>query len=146
MEHRKSMQQENDKKKVYLQSYKYYKQTAERLKEQLEELQIHEMSPTLFLSDMPSTHNKRDLSDYIVKYDELFSEIINAHTTAVKRFEEIRNQIELLEDGNEKTVLTLRYLKAYDWENICEKMQYSCCQVHRIHRGALEHFQIVETI
>ena len=146
MEHKKSMQQENEEKKVYLQSYKYYKQEAERLKEQLEELQIHEMSPTFFLSDMPSSHKKKDLSDYIVKYDDLFTRIIQAHTTAVERFEEIRQQIELLEDGNEKTVLTLRYLKDYEWENICKKMQYSWCQVHRIHRGALEHFQIVETI
>ena len=141
-EQKQTMQQENEKKKAYLQSYKNYKQTAKRLEEQLEELRLNEMFPSLIMSDMPSSHNQKDLSDYIVKYDELLSEIIRLRYDAIQRFEEVRQQIELLEDENEKTVLTLRYLRNDTWKGICVKMDYSWKQIHRIHANALQNFQI----
>lgn len=140
-EQKQNMQQENEEKKAYLQSYRQYKQTAKRLGEQLEELRLNEMLPSLTMSDMPSSHNQKDLSDYMAKYDELISEIIRLRYDAVKRFEEVRQQIELLEDENEKTVLTLRYLRNYKWEKICVEMNYSWMQVHRFHAQALQNFR-----
>lgn len=136
-------QQENEKKKEYLQSYKMYKQKAKRLEEQLEELRLGKMLPSLVVSDMPSAHNQKDLSDYMAKYDELMSKIIKARKDAVVRFTEVQQQIELLEDENEKTVLTLRYLRNYEWEKICVQIKYSWRQVHYIHSRALEHFKMI---
>lgn len=138
---RQQKQQENEKKKEYLQSYKKYKQKAKRLEEQLEELRLGKMLPSLVVSDMPSTHNQKDLSDYMVQYDDLVSKIIKARKDAVTRFAEVQQAIELLEDENEKTVLTLRYLRDWNWEKICVKMEYSWRQVHYIHSRALEHFK-----
>ena len=63
----KDMKEENEKKKEYLLSYKKYKQEAKRLGEQLEELRTGEQYPCLVLSDMPKAHNKKDLSDYMVR-------------------------------------------------------------------------------
>ena len=141
-EQKQIMQQANEEKKAYLQSYKQYRQTARRLEEQLEELRLNEMLPSLAMSDMPSAHNQKDLSDYMAKYDELVSEIIRLRYEAVKRFEEIRQQVELLEDENEKMVLTLRYLRNYAWERICVEMNYSWMQIHRFHARALQDFKI----
>ena len=145
-EQKQTMQQENEKKKAYLQSYKKYKQTARRLEEQLKELRLNEMFPSLMMSDMPSSHNQKDMSDYIVKYDELLSEIIRLRHDAIQRFKEIRQQIELLENENEKTVLTLRYLRNYTWEKICVEMNYSWMQTHRFHARALQNFEIKKMI
>lgn len=145
-EQKQTMQQENEEKKAYLQSYKQYKQTARRLEEQLEELRLNEMLPSLKMSDMPSSHNQKDLSNYMAKYDELFSEIIRLRYDAIKRFEEVRQQIELLKDENEKTVLTFRYLRNYKWEKICVEMNYSWMQVHRFHAQALQNFKMKDDI
>ena len=142
-EQRKKRQQENEAKKEYLQSYKKYKQKAKRLEEQLEELRLGKMFPSMGMSDMPGAHNQKDLSDYMVQYDRIETNIIKARKDAIIRYEEVRQQIEQLEDENEKRVLTLRYLKSYGWERICVEMEYSWRQIHYIHSRALEHFNMI---
>lgn len=143
---RQKRQQDNEKKKEYLQSYKKYKQKVKRLEEQLAEVRSGKMSPSLIQSDMPSAHNQKDLSDYIVQCDKIIYEIIKAQRDAVVRFSEVQQQIEFLEDENEKTVLTLRYLRDYNWEKICVEMQYSWKQIHRIHSRALQNFELKDDI
>ena len=91
---------------------------------------------------MPKAKNKKDLSDYIVQCEELENRIIISRKRAIERFSEVQRQIELLEDENEKTVLTLRYLRNYNWEKICEWVMYSWKQVHRIHLKALQNFEL----
>ena len=140
---RKKRQQENEAKKEYLQSYKKYKQKAKRLEEQLEELRLGKMFPSMGMSDMPGAHNQKDLSDYMVQYDRIETNIIKARKDAILRYEEVRQQIEQLEDENEKRVLTLRYLKSYGWKRICVEMEYSWRQIHYIHSRALEHFNMI---
>ena len=140
---RKKRQQENEAKKEYLQSYKKYKQKAKRLEEQLEELRLGKMFPSMGMSDMPGAHNQKDLSDYMVQYDRIETNIIKARKDAILRYEEVRQQIEQLEDEDEKRVLTLRYLKSYGWERICVEMEYSWRQIHYIHSRALEHFNMI---
>ena len=141
-EQRQQRQQENEKKKEYLQSYKKYKQKARRLEEQLEELRLGKMLPSLVVSDMPSAHNQKDLSDYIVQCDKIVYEIIKTRREAVVRFSEVQQQIERLEDENDKMVLTLRYLRNCKWEDIAVKMGYSWQHLHKIHANALRNFKM----
>lgn len=142
LEERRRRQQENEKKKEYLQSYKKYKQKARRLEEQLEELRLGKMLPSLVVSDMPSAHNQKDLSDYMVQYDDLVSRIIKAHKEADIRWSEVQQSIEYLEDENEKNVLTLRYLRNWKWEQIACDVGVEWAQVHRIHSKALKNLEI----
>ena len=93
---------------------------------------------------MPKAHNKKDLSDYMVRREELIDKIIKARKNAVEKFSEVQNRIEQMEDEIEKTLLTLRYLRNYNWEKICEEIQYSYKQVHRIHLKALQNFRLNE--
>jgi len=142
-EQRQQRQQENEAKKEYLQSYKKYKLKARRLEEQLEELRLGKMLPSLITSDMPSSHNQKDLSDYMVKYDALVTKIIKARKDAVNRFAEVQHQIELLEDENEKTVLTLRYLRNWKWEKIACEIKVGWTQTHKIHSKALKNLKLL---
>lgn len=137
------LQKKNEEKKEYLLSYKRYKQRANRLQEQLEELRLGKMFPGLMLSDMPSAHSQKDLSDYMIKYDDLLIRITKARKQAVERFSEVQQQIESMENENEKTVLTLRYLRGYSWEKVYEKIGYSKQQTHRIHAKALKNFEFL---
>lgn len=140
------LQRQNDEKKEYLLSYKKYKLQAERLQEQLEEVRLGKMFPEFILSDMPSAHSHKDLSDYMAKIDDLEKRIIKARKQAVERFSEVQQQIEQMEDENEKIVLTLRYLRNYSWEKICIELEYSWRQIHYIHKRALEHFNYISKI
>lgn len=144
-EQRQQRQKENEKKKEYLQSYKKYKQKAKRLEEQLEELRLGKMFPGLVVSDMPSAHNQKDLSDYMVQYDRITTNIIKAKYDAITRYEEVQKQIELLEDENEKTVLTLRYLRDWKWEKIALELKVGWTQIHKIHSNALKNLKKPES-
>lgn len=141
-EQRQQRQQDNEKKKENLLSYKKYKQKVKRLEEQLAEIQSGKMSPSLIQSDMPSAHNQKDLSDYIVQCDQIEREIMKIRKDAVDRFSEVQQQIELMEDENEKTVLTLRYLRDLKWEQIACEIGLSWTHVHRIHSKALKNYII----
>lgn len=141
-EQRQQRQQENEAKKEYLQSYKKYKLKAKRLEEQLEELRLGKMLPSLITSDMPSSHNQKDLSDYMVQYDALMSKIIRARKDAVTRFAEVQQAIEELENENEKNILTLRYLRNWKWEDIAVNMDYTWQHLHKIHARALRNLKM----
>lgn len=141
-EQRHKRQQDNEKKKEYLQSYKKYKQRAERLEKQLAEVRTGKMSPSLIQSDMPSAHNQKDLSDYIVQCDKIICGIIKARNAAAVRFSGVQQAIEQLEDENEKMVLTLRYLENCKWEQIACEVGVSWTHIHRIHSNALKNLII----
>lgn len=90
---------------------------------------------------MPGAHNQKDLSDYMVQYDRIETNIIKARKDAIIRYEEVRQQIEQLEDENEKRVLTLRYLRDYKWEKIACELKVGWTQIHKIHSNALKNFR-----
>lgn len=146
LEEGQNIREQNERKKEYLWGYRRYRQQAQRLEGQLEELRLGQLSPCLKLSDMPGAHCQKDLSDYIVRRDELAEKIIKARKTAVEKFSEVQERIEQMEDENEKTVLTLRYLRDYSWEKIYKEMKYSYQHIHRIHAKALKNFKIKKDV
>lgn len=52
----------------------------------------------------------------------------------------LSNDIDKLEDTNERAVLRLRYILNQNWDEITEKMGYTLRQVHRIHKNAIKKF------
>ena len=55
--------------------------------------------------------------------------------------ETIISSIEKMDNETEKTLLTLKYIEGYTWEEVCEKMNYSLRQVYYLHNNALKHYQ-----
>lgn len=68
----------NDLKKAYLQSYIPSINAAKRIEEEIEQLRLDKMMPSVIMDDMPHAHNKTDLSDYMAKLDELINKLIAA--------------------------------------------------------------------
>ena len=135
------LQKQNEEKKQYLLQYKELKKKAARLEETINELRINKMFPSVVVSDMPSAHNRFDLSDYMAVLDEKIQELVTARYKAIEKYTEIYRHIELMEDENERMVLTYRYLRNYTWEKIEDKMNYSMTSIHRIHGNALKNFR-----
>lgn len=86
--------------------------------------------------------DKKDLSDYAVKVDEIEQELVAARYSRICAFQEVQKRIEAMEDEREKDLLTYRYLKGLKWEEICVRMDYKWRQVHRIHAMAIKNLKM----
>ncbi|CAK7079485.1 MAG: hypothetical protein ENTA_01413 [Enterocloster clostridioformis] len=133
---------ENEKKKEVLMSYQKEKRRVRRLEEQLEELRRNKMSPSVTNDGMPHGTDKKDLSDYAVKVDEIEQELVAARYSRICAFQEVQKRIEAMEDEAEKDLLTYRYLRGLKWEEVAVRMGYSWRKIHYLHSDALEHFEI----
>lgn len=109
------------------------------------EFQLREASPKIVSMDAePHSKFQKDLSDYIVKKDELISRMIQTRYKRISTYTDIFQAIEDMPNERERQVLTLRYIKCLKWEEIAVEMHVEWAQVHRIHARALSHFKIPE--
>ena len=132
---------ENEKKKEFLMSYQKEKRRVRRLEEQLEELRRNKMSPSVTNDGMPHGTDKKDLSDYAVKVDEIEQELVAARYSRICAFQDVQRRIEAMENEIEKGLLTYRYLRNLSWEKIAVEMDYSWQHLHKIHARALRNFK-----
>ena len=135
---------ENEKKKEYLWGYRRAQRKKQRLEEQLQELRINKMCPSVVQDGMPHGSGGGDLSVYAAKVDDLEGEIKEAADECIEHLKSIRDKIEQLQDENEKDVLNYRYIRGMKWEEIAVKMDYSWKQIHRFHSKALENFKMTQ--
>lgn len=133
---------ENEKKKEYLWEYQRAKRQLERLEEELAELRLDKMCPSVIQDGMPHASGGGDLSGYAARVDALERKILKARYKRIQRFKEIRDRIECLEDENEKDVLVYRYIRGMKWEDIAVKMNIGYRHVLRMHGKALENFKM----
>ena len=135
----------NEEKKEYLRGYRKALARAKRLEEQINELREAEISPKVRLSGMPGgSGDNADISDYVVKMDELISSMIREKNNAIEVYKEIWDAIEQLKSEKEKKVLVCRYLMDYKWKEVEKAVGFEWAQVHRIHASALKNFSIPE--
>lgn len=133
---------ENEKKKEYLWGYQREMRQLKRLEEELAELRLSKMCPSVIQDGMPHASGGGDLSGYMVQVDKMERKIQKARYKRIRKFKEIRDRIERLEDENEKDVLVYRYILGMKWEDIAVKMGYTWQHIHRIHSNALENFKM----
>lgn len=136
-------QRTNEEKKEYLWRYSEAKKDLER-----EELLYKEA----VLSFYPSysiggdggsgTHEAKDLSDRIVREEMIKKRYLKKRYLKLKILTEIKDAIERLDDPDEKNVLVYRYILLKKWDVICQELDISWKQIHRVHSRALEHFEI----
>lgn len=137
----------NEKKKEYLTQYLECVRAVRRIESQIEELRINIMCPSIHISDMPRANaGQGDLSDYIVKEHSLIDEMIKLRYKRIETYTDIFRRIEMIKKEDERTVLTLRYIKGLKWEEIAVDVHVEWAQVHRIHAKALKNFHLPENM
>lgn len=82
-----------------------------------------------------------DISDKIIKLDELRQEANKQWDKLIEEREAARNIIEKMENAMEQRVLIGRYLRNENWENLRVEMKYSWRGIFNIHKGALKNFK-----
>lgn len=80
---------------------------------------------------------------YVSALDELKRKIIYYRYQKVNICLEVYDQIETLEDEQEKRILKYRYIKGYQWDVIADKVGYSERQVYNIHKKALIKINVI---
>ena len=140
--------QEYQSKKEYLTGYRKACKKIESLKEQLESLQEIEQSVrSQQLSDMPKGSNRhQDLSDLMVKLEDLQAQIADAIMVSCRIKLEIEEVLWKLEDPEEARVLRFRYIYFMDWEEISGIMGYSMRQSRRIHDEAIKNLKMSHNV
>lgn len=135
------LQEQNEIKKEYLNSYKKVCCKLKNLEDQLQAIRESKSSvQAVVITDMPRGSNQSDLSDYIVKVDKISTKIIKAKQECLNVKIDIESKITDMEDGIECDILRKRYLEDKKWEEICVEIGYSWMQTHRLHSNALKNF------
>ncbi|HHV09984.1 MAG TPA: hypothetical protein GXX75_06880 [Clostridiales bacterium] len=130
-------------KKRYLKSYIKNREKLKTLEDQLQSLiESSRSAKAQSISDMPKGNIQTDLSDVMVRQDELFAKIIRLKAECQQIMLNIENGIAEMEDGIESAILYKKYIKGEQFEDICMEIGYSWRQTHRHHGNALMHFKI----
>lgn len=96
-------------------------------------------------SDMPRAHStEHDLSDYMVKMDELTDHLISKYTRCMGIEVDILERLDRMEKQEEREVLRMRYVDCLKWQDIADKLHYTYRNVTRIHGRALLNFPMDE--
>ena len=99
------------------------------------------------ISSLDYTKEKVDVSkgdgakfeDIIIKICDTEKEI-KREVDILKK--DIDRKIDTIKDVDERLLLRLRYINDYKWEDICEEMNISNSQIHRVHLRALKKLKI----
>lgn len=139
----------NQEKKEYLERYKWTSIEVKKLKEQINELKASALPGAISYDGMPhgSGGGKFDLSDYAARLDGLIQKYRQALRRKMKELHDITEALDQLEQKDGEgikfaTLLRLRYVYGYDWEQIATTMRYSEDYVkRRLHSLALTAFE-----
>jgi len=137
------MDNEMEKKKEYLRSYRKTRAEEKAIRESIEELRLNKMSPSMGAQDgMPKGNGSSDLSGYAARLDELERKLLVKQKKALILMDGITDSIAEMEDATERTLLRLRYICGYTFEKIGQQMGLSTRHVLRIHGKALRNFKM----
>lgn len=135
---------ENEKKKEYLNSYKNLCRKLRSLEDQLQSLREVEQSAKIQqLSDMPKGSRQTDLSDIMVQVEVIFTKIVQKRAECLQKKIEIEERIADMADGEESSVLHMKYIGFLTWDQIGKDLGYSTMQIWRIHGRALMNYNML---
>ena len=128
----------------YLQRYLDARNEALEIEYRIEALvKQYAMPSAIEYSDMPKAQNtEHDLSDYIVKLEELTQELHKKREECLGIMSDINDRVETMEYATERSVLRYRYIHGMKIETIADVMHMTERNVYYIRDKALQHFPL----
>ena len=128
--------------KEYLQQYRHIQREIEDIDRRMAQIRLKYAAPSAInYSDMPKAHNsEHDLSDYIVKMDELTNYMISKYTRLRSIEVDIYMRVDRMENQKERELLRYRYIDGMTWTEIADALDTTERNVYFIHGRALRHF------
>lgn len=139
----------NELARKYLGTYQFLLAKRQATAERLLELrrQIESANSTSIIVMVKGSHEsqsefgKKYLNDFINDLIELEQKYLYLIKTSEKKREELEAYIKALLDGNELTVIYLKYCEGFTFEKIAVTIHYSYRQVIRFYHRALDIIQ-----
>ena len=128
--------------KEYLHQYRNIQREIEDIDRRMAQIRLKYVAPSAInYSDMPKAHNsEHDLSDYIVKMDELTGYMISKYTRLRGIEVDIYMRVDRMENQRERELLRYRYIDGMTWTEIADALDITERNVYFIHGRALRHF------
>lgn len=84
-----------------------------------------------------TSHNSK-VETYVLELIDVHADLQKEISQLMRLSREMEKQIGVLESDSQRAVLQLRYLCAYDWQEIAQRLHFSLSWVHRLHREAID--------
>lgn len=138
----KKQRSENDVKKEYLYQYRKALQKEKAIEDEIYQLRLDKVAPSLIQDGMPHGSGGSDLSGYAAKMDELFRELKVQMEKKIAVRLEISRKIEEMTDETESLLLRYKYIQGLSFEEISVKLGYTYRHTTRLHGKALLNFKM----
>lgn len=137
---KQEIREHNEQVKKWLRRYGNAKREIKRYTEELNELiESQEGASAITYSDMPKgSGSQADLSDYMIRRQELQQKIWNARYRRIVVFDEMHDAIEQLPTVDERDVIFYKYIKEMDWDDIAKRIGKKERQTYIYHGDALK--------
>ena len=116
---------------------KFLENKVDRLKEELESLGV-DISAIDTTKDAVQTSNKSDLSDKVLKINDLLENIEECLHKIVDYKKYVKKLLDKITDENEYNIMFYKYIMFMRSEEIAVKMHYSKRRVDQIHGHVLQ--------
>ena len=116
---------------------KFLENKVDRLKEELESLGV-DISAIDTTKDAVQTSNKSDLSDKVLKINDLKANIEECLQQIVDYKKYVKKLLDKITDENEYNIMFYKYIMFMRSEEIAVKMHYSKRRVDQIHGHVLQ--------
>lgn len=131
-------------KKMYLRNYKNICDKIKSLKRQEEAIRAEmDGAKAIEYSDMPRSNKQLDLSDYIIKLEQVEEKIKTARIDKLLAKADIEESISKLDSAIESDILRMRYIECWGWDDIGHSIGCSRATINRLHGNALKNFKII---
>jgi DNA-directed RNA polymerase specialized sigma24 family protein len=133
--------------KEYLSQLREVKRQQRLLQEEIDELTIKAGYGTgrRIAKNFSGTDRRCRMEDAILNKLELMKELSERLAQQSELENEIMAAIFAVEDKVYQSILLMRYVRCYSWEQIAEEMNYSIRQVYEYHGRALQCVRVPNT-
>ncbi|MBQ6035760.1 MAG: hypothetical protein IJL43_00475 [Lachnospiraceae bacterium] len=129
--------------KEYLSRALYLRMNINRLDERIKEMEIYIQSVRAIRYDKPNVQSSREdpMAKNVAKLLDAEDEAIRLRAEYEAEYNEIENQIKMLESEKHKAILAKRYLEGKGMWQIADELGYSVDWVKHLHTRALAAFE-----
>ncbi len=126
--------------KRWLKLYGYYIRRGDATLEEIERQRSRAEKVTASYSLAPGGGGRGDsMANAVATIIDMQKSFEDDYSLAQKQLQEIRWCIDtVVEDYNQRNVLTFRYIHLYRWEEVAYRLHYSWQGVHKVHNNALQ--------
>lgn len=133
----------NSKDKIkLLKEYLVLQDELKLMDEHISEFRSTYSLPGMGFESGGHTNTKRDLSDYMVKYEKLLNRYYKKKYKLVEINTQIFDAIDKLENASERIVIHMRFIQGKGMDDVQDALHVERAQAYRIYNAAIKKIEL----